>query len=106
MGLSGVAVGKSWSRWPEKVEMTDEEIQRSLEYPEIGAKGHLELLKEQHIDLQLTSPRPFHLMHSERPEKLIHWFLEEEHNYISRLCKLYPETFQYSCSSSMCRRTY
>lgn len=79
---------------PKKVEMTDEEIQRSLEYPEIGAKGHLELLKEQHIDLQLTSPRPFHLMHSERPEKLIHWFLEEEHNYISRLCKLYPETFR------------
>lgn len=79
---------------PKKVAMTDEEIECSLHVPEIGIKGHLELLDDHFIDLQLISPRPFHLMHSESPEKIIHWFLEEEHNLISRVVGLHPDRFQ------------
>ena len=39
----------------------------------------------------LISPRPFQLMHSEKPAKLVHWFAEECHNIIHRQTQLYPE---------------
>lgn len=79
---------------PKEVKMTDEEIEASLHTPEIGERGHLEMLDDHAIDLQLISPRPYHLMHSETPEKIIHWFLEEEHNLIARVVGLHPDRFQ------------
>ena len=78
---------------PSKVQMTDDEIRAALNKPEIGPKGHLEMLEEHGIDVQLISPRPWHLMHSERPEKLIHWFVEECHDLIYRQTQLYPGLF-------------
>ncbi|HCP99701.1 MAG TPA: amidohydrolase, partial [Candidatus Latescibacteria bacterium] len=41
----------------------------------------------------LLSPRPFQMMHSERPTKLVHWFVEECNNVIHRQCEMYPDTF-------------
>ena len=76
-----------------RVEVTDEEIRAALAVPEIGPKGHLQLLHDHQTDVQLVSPRPFHLMHSERPEKLIHWFVEECHDIIHRQCNLFPGRF-------------
>lgn len=65
---------------PSKVAMTDGEIRQSLDVPEISPKGHLRCLHDHGTDVQLLSPRPGHLMHSERTEKLIRWFAEECHN--------------------------
>jgi predicted TIM-barrel fold metal-dependent hydrolase len=79
---------------PKRIDYTDDEIRQALSVPEIGIKGHLDLLEDHGIDLQLISPRPFHLMHSEKPEKIIHWFLEEEHNFIHRQVHLFPDHFR------------
>jgi len=79
---------------PKNVQMSDEEVEAALHFPEIGNKGHLELLDDHRIDLQLISPRPFHMMHSENPEKIIHWFLEAQHNLIHRVVQLHPDRFQ------------
>lgn len=83
---------RGWHK-PSRVAMTDDEIRHALEVPEIGPKGHLPLLHDHGTDVQLISPRPWHLMHSEKPEKLIHWFAEECHNVIHRQCGLFPGRF-------------
>ncbi|HLH66076.1 MAG TPA: amidohydrolase family protein [Solirubrobacteraceae bacterium] len=56
--------------------------------------SHLEHLNAAGIDLQLISPRPFTLMHSEEPPRLVQWFCEETNNVIHRICELYPERFR------------
>jgi 4-oxalmesaconate hydratase len=43
--------------------------------------------------LQLLSPRPFQMMHSAKPAKLVHWFTEETNNIIGRTAKLLPTRF-------------
>src|SRR5690606_41399074 len=41
-------------------------------------------------DMQMLSPRPFQMMHSAKPGKLVHWFTEETNNIIARTAKLLP----------------
>ena len=43
--------------------------------------------------LQLLSPRPFQMMHSAKPSRIVHWFTEETNNIIARTVKLLPERF-------------
>ncbi|MDJ0921715.1 MAG: amidohydrolase family protein [Henriciella sp.] len=76
-----------------KVNVTDEQILAALNKPEICAHGHLEYLDKVKTDMQLISPRPFQLMHSEKPGKLVHWFAEECHNIIYRQCQMFPNKF-------------
>lgn len=66
------------------VKVSDDEIRAALNAAEIGPKGHLDALHQHGTDIQLISPRPFQLMHSEKPAKLVHWFAEECHNIIHR----------------------
>jgi OH-DDVA meta-cleavage compound hydrolase len=75
------------------VKVSDDEIRAALNAAEIGPKGHLDALHHHGTDIQLISPRPFQLMHSERPAKLVHWFAEECHNIIYRQTQLYPGKF-------------
>jgi predicted TIM-barrel fold metal-dependent hydrolase len=56
--------------------------------------SHLEHLDTAGIDLQLISPRPYTMMHSEEPAKIVQWFIEESNNIIHRVCDLYPERFR------------
>lgn len=56
--------------------------------------SHLEHLDGAGIDLQLISPRPYTLMHSEEPAKVVEWFGEETNNLIHRLCGLFPDRFR------------
>jgi predicted TIM-barrel fold metal-dependent hydrolase len=76
-----------------KVDVSDEEIRAAVNKPEIAIKGHLPLMNEYGTDLQLLSPRPFQLMHSERPGKLVHWWVEECNNMIARQTRLFPGRF-------------
>jgi len=75
------------------VKVSDDEMRIALNHSEIGPKGHLDALKHNGTDVQLISPRPFQLMHSEKPAKLVHWFAEECHNVIHRQTQMYPNQF-------------
>ncbi len=76
-----------------RLKITDDDIRTALHTPEIAHLGHLPLLEELGTSRQLVSPRPFQTMHSERPTKLVHWFIEACNNVIHRQCEMYPETF-------------
>ena len=65
-----------------------------MQTPVFGGKSHLGQLKDVGTDIQLISPRPYTMMHSEKPEKLVRWFIEETNNIISRQCQLFPEVFR------------
>ncbi len=77
-----------------KVGASDEQIRQALEAPVFGAGSHLQQMQEVGTDLQLISPRPYTLMHSEKPEKLVRWFVEETNDIIARQCRLFPDRFR------------
>ena len=54
---------------------TDDDIRAALHKPVFGGTSHLEQLKEAGIDMQLLSPRPYQMMHSEDP-KLVRWYID------------------------------
>jgi OH-DDVA meta-cleavage compound hydrolase len=75
---------------------TDEDLTRALNAPVFGGSSHLEQLKEAGTDMQIISPRPYQMMHSENP-KLVTWFTEETNNIIAREVALYPKVFRGVC---------
>jgi predicted TIM-barrel fold metal-dependent hydrolase len=58
-----------------------------------AAANHVELLGRMGIDRQLISPRPFAMMHSQKPEKLVHWFIQQANDIIATQVAAYPDTF-------------
>lgn len=74
-------------------ELTDEEILAHTDRKEMAPCGHLSMLERVGTDYQLLSPRPFQMMHSEKPGKLVHWFTEETNNIIARQTQLLPDKF-------------
>src|SRR5215475_2486988 len=75
---------------------TDDDIKQALNAPVFGGSSHLEQLKEVGTDIQIISPRPYQMMHSEDP-KLVGWFIEETNLLIEKQLKLYPNTFRGCC---------
>src|SRR5579863_2736436 len=75
---------------------TDDDILKALNAPVFGGSSHLTQLQEAGTDMQLISPRPYQMMHSESP-KLVTWFTEECNNIIAREVKLLPNTFRGVC---------
>jgi 4-oxalmesaconate hydratase len=78
-------------------EITDEEILYYANKKEMAPCGHLDMLDQVKTDMQLISPRPFQMMHSVKPGRLVHWFTEETNNIIARTVKLLPERFLGVC---------
>ena len=74
-------------------ELSDEEILSHTNRKEMAPCGHLDMLDRVGTDYQLLSPRPFQMMHSEKPAKLVHWFTEETNNIIARQSQLMPDRF-------------
>jgi predicted TIM-barrel fold metal-dependent hydrolase len=72
---------------------SDDEINAALHSGGTFGAGHLDLLQKHGTNFQLISPRPFQMMHSEKPGKIVHWFHEENHNLIHRQTQLYPKVF-------------
>jgi OH-DDVA meta-cleavage compound hydrolase len=62
-----------------------------------GLGAHLPLLDKHGTDYQLISPRPFQMMHSEKPARIVQWWHEEVHNVIHRHVQLYPTRFGGVC---------
>jgi predicted TIM-barrel fold metal-dependent hydrolase len=55
--------------------------------------GHLDYIAHLGTDMQMMSPRPYQLMHSEQPGDIVQWFNEECNNIIHRQCRLWPDKF-------------
>jgi OH-DDVA meta-cleavage compound hydrolase len=73
--------------------VSDEEILHAANKKEMAPCGHLDMLDRVGVDLQLISPRPFQMMHSAKPNKIVHWFAEETNDLIARSCQLLPDRF-------------
>jgi 4-oxalmesaconate hydratase len=59
-----------------------------------AGKTHIQLLDEVGTDVAFLSPRPFTLMHSEKPDKIVHWFCEANNDAIALACKNEPNRFR------------
>ncbi|WP_240477289.1 amidohydrolase family protein [Jiangella muralis] len=79
-----------------KPHISDDQIAAALRAPNpsFGNVSHLDHLDEAGIDLQLISPRPFQMMHSETPAKLVEWFTENTNDVIARVCASEPGRFR------------
>jgi OH-DDVA meta-cleavage compound hydrolase len=82
--------GEHGRRMPE---ISDAEILHYANKKEMAPCGHIDMLDRVGTQLQLLSPRPFQMMHSAKPGKLVHWFTEETNNLIARTAKLLPARF-------------
>src|SRR5258706_11676063 len=75
---------------------TEKDVMDALNKPVFGGSSHIEQLKEAGIDMQMISPRPYQMMHSESP-KLVNWYIEETNNIIGQQIKMLPNTFKGVC---------
>ena len=73
--------------------LSDDDIIAAWNAREMAPTGHLEHMRACGIDMQCISPRPFQMMHSERPAKIVHYWTEETNNVIHRSCELIPGRF-------------
>ena len=74
-------------------EVSDADIIEANMRQEMAPAGHVEMLERVGTDMQMLSPRPFQMMHSARPAKLVHWFTEETNNIVARTASLFPGRF-------------
>ena len=61
-------------------------------------KRNLRIMDSVGADVQFLSPRPFQLMHAERPLKMVESWAVANHDYIAQQVKAYPERFQGICA--------
>lgn len=77
-----------------KVAVSDDRVREAVTAPTASfGLSHLDHLDRAGIDLQLISPRPYTMMHSEEPAKLVDWFISATNDLIKRVCDLYPDRF-------------
>jgi 4-oxalmesaconate hydratase len=75
------------------VKLDDELIIEALNKPVHGGNSHFQQLEEVGTDVQIISPRPYQLMHSEKPEQIVHNFTMSCNNLTARQCELFPDRF-------------
>lgn len=75
--------------------VTDQTLRDALHAPNksFGNRSHIEHLDDAGVDLQLISPRPYQLMHSEQAN-LVEWFTEETNDVIAGVCRVAPDRFR------------
>lgn len=76
-----------------RLKMSDDEIIAALNKPVHGGTSHLQQLDEVGTDYQIISPRPYQLMHSEKPESVVHAFCEACNDLTARQVELFPDRF-------------
>jgi predicted TIM-barrel fold metal-dependent hydrolase len=57
------------------------------------AERNAALMDQVGTDLQLLSPRPYHLMHSVRPSQIVHRWVRANNDVIARTVALHPQRF-------------
>ena len=55
---------------------------------------HSDVLEQVGTDTAFISPRPYSMMHSEKPEKIVHWYCEATNDAIAAACKVEPKKFR------------
>ncbi|MGH7827317.1 MAG: amidohydrolase family protein [Candidatus Binatia bacterium] len=70
--------------------VTEESIQRAKWH---GHK-HSEVLDQVGTDFAFISPRPYTMMHSEKPEKIVHWYIQAVNDALALQVKLEPKKFR------------
>ena len=75
------------------VRVSDDQIRAAANKVEMAPCGHLDMLDKHGTDMQLISPRPFQMMSSFEPGRVVHWFVEECNNIIHRNTQLFPNRF-------------
>jgi predicted TIM-barrel fold metal-dependent hydrolase len=65
-------------------------------------KKHLKMIDEAKTDMQLVSPRPYTMMQHEKPDKIVHWYIESCNNLIHQQCLLHPTRFKGVCALPQC----
>jgi predicted TIM-barrel fold metal-dependent hydrolase len=77
------------SRSPGKkvLKIDDEKVEK-------GLKNHLRFLEEAKTDMQLLSPRPYTQMHHEKPESIVHAYIQACNNLIAQQVGMYPAKFK------------
>lgn len=61
-------------------------------------KRNLRILDSVGTDMQFLSPRPFQLMHAEKPLKMVESWAAANHDYIAQQVKAFPNRFQGVCA--------
>jgi 4-oxalmesaconate hydratase/OH-DDVA meta-cleavage compound hydrolase len=79
------------------VQVSDDDIRRAVNKKEMAPCGHMDMLDRHGTDYQLISPRPFQMMPSFEPGRVVHWFVEETNTIIYRQTQLFPERFAGIC---------
>ncbi|MFV2175485.1 amidohydrolase family protein [Actinomadura sp. LOL_016] len=59
-----------------------------------GAERHVGLLDAAGIDVQLISPRPFQLMHSEEPADIVRWWTKATNDAVAAQVAAFPERYR------------
>jgi predicted TIM-barrel fold metal-dependent hydrolase len=59
-----------------------------------AAERHVRFLDAVGTDVQLISMRPYTLMHSEKPAKIVHWWAEAVNNSIAAQSEMFPTRLQ------------
>jgi predicted TIM-barrel fold metal-dependent hydrolase len=75
--------------------VTDETLRESLYAANstFGGISHLQHLDDAGVDVQLISPRPYQMMHSEQG-RLVEWYIQETNDIIARTCRVEPDRFR------------
>jgi OH-DDVA meta-cleavage compound hydrolase len=67
--------------------LDDDKVEKAL-------KPHLRFLEEAKTDMQLLSPRPYTMMHHEKPDRIVHWYIEACNDLIHKQCQMHPNVFK------------
>lgn len=59
-----------------------------------AAQRHVSLLDAAGTDVQLISPRPFQLMHSEEPAEIVQWWAQATNDAVAAQVQAFPERFR------------
>jgi len=81
-----------------RLKFSEDELRAAMHRKGPFPAGHMQILDQHKTDLQLISPRPFQLMQSEKPGKLVHWFTEACNDVIYEQNKLFPGRFAGVCA--------
>jgi predicted TIM-barrel fold metal-dependent hydrolase len=73
--------------------LSDDDIVAAWSAREMAPTGHLQHMAACGIDMQCISPRPFQMMHSEKPARIVHDWTEVSNDVIHRSCTLMPDKF-------------
>ena len=75
--------------------VTDETLRESLYAANstFGGISHIQHLDDAGVDVQLISPRPYQMMHSEQA-RLVEWYIQETNDIIARTCRIEPDRFR------------